>query len=326
MGNSGTDPGRKSDIYLSIIVPLYNEEENVERFYTALSRSLAGLGHSYEVIMVDDGSTDGTFDLLRRICARDPAVRAIRFRRNFGQTAAMVAGIDHSRGSVLITMDGDLQNDPRDIPRLIDKIDEGFDIVSGWRADRKEPFFTRRLPSVVANKLISTVCGCRLHDYGCTLKAYRREIVDKIGLYGELHRFIPAIASGAGASVTEIKVRHHPRTRGKSKYGLSRTLRVLIDLMTVKFFLSFATRPMQIFGLIGLAASFLGVVILARLTYVKFVLDRAIGGRPLLFISMLLIIGGVQFITMGLLGEMLTRTHHEIGGKPIYKIKEIVNQ
>lgn len=316
---------REENIYLSIVVPLYNEGENVVRFYEKLSKALEKLGHSYEVILVDDGSTDDTFSLLREICSKDPRVRAVRFRKNFGQTAAMVAGIDYSRGSVLITMDGDLQNDPRDIPLLIEKVDEGFDIVSGWRADRKEPFLSRRLPSIVANRLISVVCGCKLHDYGCTLKAYRREIVDKLGLYGELHRFIPAIAQGAGASVTEIKVRHHPRTRGKSKYGISRTLRVLLDLMTVKFFLSFATRPMQIFGLIGFASSSLGALILAYLSYVWFFRSTSIAGRPLLLISMLLIIGGVQFITMGLLGEMMTRTHHEVGGKTIYKIREILN-
>ena len=317
--------GENKHVDISIVVPLFNEGSNVVRFYERLTNALQKLGHTYEVVLVDDGSLDNTFELLRDMGENDEKIRVIRFRRNFGQTAAMVAGIDHSRGRVLVTMDGDLQNDPRDIPLLMAKIDEGYDIVSGWRANRKEPFLTRRLPSILANKLISVVCGCKLHDYGCTLKAYRREIVDQIGLYGELHRFIPAIAFGAGASITEVKVRHRMRTRGKSKYGLMRTFRVILDLLTVKFFLSFATRPMQIFGLIGFASTFLGIIFLARLTYVKFILDRAIGGRPLLFVSMLLILGGVQFITMGLLGEMLTRTHHEVGKKPIYKIKEIIN-
>lgn len=312
-------------IYLSVVVPLYNEAENVRRFYERLKPVLEKLGRPYEVILVDDGSTDGTFDLLRGLCGDEGRVRAVQFRRNFGQTAALAAGIDHSRGGVIVTMDGDLQNDPRDIPLLLEKIDEGYDIVSGWRADRKEPFFTRRLPSILANRMISTVCGCRLHDYGCTLKAYRHEVISKIGLYGELHRFIPALATAVGASITEVKVRHFPRTRGISKYGLTRTLRVFLDLFTVKFFLSFATRPMQIFGLLGFASSLAGILILAHLTYVKFVLKKGIGGRPLLVISMILILGGVQFISMGLLGEMLTRTHHEVAKKPIYRVKEVLN-
>jgi glycosyltransferase involved in cell wall biosynthesis len=313
------------DIYLSVVVPLYNEAENVTRFYERLKPCLEKIDRPYEVILVDDGSSDGSFELLRGICEKDQRVRAIRFRRNFGQTAAMAAGIDHARGSAIVTMDADLQNDPRDIPLLLDKLEEGYDIVSGWRADRKEPFFTRRLPSAMANRLISTVCGCRLHDFGCTLKAYRHELISKIGLYGELHRFIPALATGVGASIAEVKVRHYPRTRGVSKYGLTRTLRVILDLFTVKFFLSFATRPMQIFGVFGFASSLVGILILAYLTYVKFALRQGIGGRPLLVVSMLLILGGVQFITMGLLGEMLTRTHHEVARKSVYKVKEIIN-
>ena len=313
------------EIHLSVVVPLYNEGANVMGIYKRLKPVLRGLNCSSEIILVDDGSKDDTFSLLKELCGKDESVRAVKFRRNFGQAAAMAAGIDHSSGGIIVTMDGDLQNDPSDIPLLLNKINEGYDIVSGWRVDRKESFLTRRLPSVIANKLISTVCKCKLHDYGCTLKAYRREIVEKIGLYGELHRFIPALASGVGATITEVKVRHHPRRKGKSKYGLTRTFRVVLDLLTVKFFLSFATRPMQIFGLIGFAITFLGIVLLAYLTYVKFILDRAIGGRPLLFVSMLLILGGVQFITMGLLGEMLTRTHHEVGNKPTYKVKEVIN-
>ncbi len=312
-------------IDISVVVPLYNEGANVERFYERLKPSLQKLGRPYEIILVDDGSTDATFELLKTICRNDRSTRAIQFRRNFGQTAALAAGIDHARGSIIITMDGDLQNDPRDIPMLISKIEEGFDIVSGWRADRKEPFLTRRLPSILANRMISVVSGCRLHDYGCTLKAYRHELISKIGLYGELHRFIPALATGVGASITEVKVRHYPRTRGVSKYGLTRTFRVILDLFTVKFFLSFAMRPMQIFGLIGFASAFLGLVSLGYLTYVKFALKHAIAGRPLLIVSMLLILGGFQFITMGLLGEMLTRTHHELAKKSVYKIKEMLN-
>jgi glycosyltransferase involved in cell wall biosynthesis len=313
---------QQEGVYLSVVVPLYNEGENVVRFYERLKPALEKMGHSCEILMIDDGSKDDTFARIREICDKDPAVRAIRFRRNFGQTAAMAAGIDHSRGYVIVTMDGDLQNDPRDIPLLLEKIDEGYDVVSGWRADRKESFLSRRLPSIVANRLISAVCGCRLHDYGCTLKAYRNELISAIGLYGDSHRFIPALATGVGASVTEVKVRHYPRTRGHSKYGLSRTFRVILDLLTVKFFLSFATRPMRIFGSVGFAAAFTGALLMVHLAYVKFVLRSPIGGRPLLVISMLLVLGGFQFITMGLLGEMLTRTHHEVADKPIYKIKE----
>ncbi|MDD5557808.1 MAG: glycosyltransferase family 2 protein [bacterium] len=310
---------------LSVVVPLYNEEGNVRRVHDRLAPVLDAIGRPCEVIFVDDGSTDGTFELVRDVCREAPRVRAVRFRRNFGQTAALAAGIDHARGEILVTMDGDLQNDPRDIPLLLEMIENGYDIVSGWRADRKEPFFTRRLPSIIANRMISAVCGCRLHDYGCTLKAYRHEVISKIGLYGELHRFIPALAMGMGASIAEVRVRHYPRTRGTSKYGLTRTFRVILDLFTVKFFLNFATRPMQIFGLLGCASSLLGILILAHLTYVKFVLRQGIGGRPLLVISMILILGGIQFLTMGLLGEMLTRTHHEIAKKPIYKVRETLN-
>jgi glycosyltransferase involved in cell wall biosynthesis len=316
---------QQESVYLSVVVPLYDEGENVVRFYERLKPALEKMGRSYEILMIDDGSGDNTFELVKGICGKDPKARAIQFRRNFGQTAAMAAGIDNSRGRVIVTMDGDLQNDPRDIPLLLEKIDEGYDVVSGWRADRKESFFSRRLPSILANRLISAVCGCPLHDYGCTLKAYRHELISAIGLYGDSHRFIPALAMGVGASVAEVKVRHYPRTRGYSKYGLSRTFRVILDLLTVKFFLSFATRPMRIFGSVGFVAVFVGVILFAHLCYVKFVMRHPIGGRPLLVIAMLLVLGGFQFITMGLLGEMLTRTHHETANKTIYKVKERVN-
>ena len=298
---------RQETISLSVVVPLYDEGANVVRFYDRLKPVLDKIGRSHEILMIDDGSKDDTFARLKELCGRDPHLRAIRFRRNFGQTAAMAAGIDHARGDVIVTMDGDLQNDPRDIPMLLEGIDQGYDVVSGWRADRKESFLLRRLPSMVANRLISAVCGCRLHDYGCTLKAYRRELITAIGLYGDSHRFIPALATGMGAAVAEVKVRHYPRTRGQSKYGLNRTFRVILDLLTVKFFLSFATRPMRIFGSLGFLASFVGSVLLLHLSYVKLVLRHGIGGRPLLIVAMLLLLGGLQFITMGLLGEMLTR-------------------
>ena len=316
---------RQETISLSVVVPLYDEGANVVRFYDRLKPVLDKIGRSHEILMIDDGSKDDTFARLKELCGRDPHLRAIRFRRNFGQTAAMAAGIDHARGDVIVTMDGDLQNDPRDIPMLLEGIDQGYDVVSGWRADRKESFLLRRLPSMVANRLISAVCGCRLHDYGCTLKAYRRELITSIGLYGDSHRFIPALATGMGAAVAEVKVRHYPRTRGQSKYGLNRTFRVILDLLTVKFFLSFATRPMRIFGSLGFLASFVGSVLLLHLSYVKLVLRHGIGGRPLLIVAMLLLLGGLQFITMGLLGEMLTRTHHEVANKTIYKVKETLN-
>ncbi|NLW94723.1 MAG: glycosyltransferase family 2 protein [Chlamydiae bacterium] len=316
---------RQETISLSVVVPLYDEGANVVRFYDRLKPVLDKIGRSHEILMIDDGSKDDTFARLKELCGRDPHLRAIRFRRNFGQTAAMAAGIDHARGDVIVTMDGDLQNDPRDIPMLLEGIDQGYDVVSGWRADRKESFLLRRLPSMVANRLISAVCGCRLHDYGCTLKAYRRELITAIGLYGDSHRFIPALATGMGAAVAEVKVRHYPRTRGQSKYGLNRTFRVILDLLTVKFFLSFATRPMRIFGSLGFLASFVGSVLLLHLSYVKLVLRHGIGGRPLLIVAMLLLLGGLQFITMGLLGEMLTRTHHEVANKTIYKVKETLN-
>ena len=316
---------RQETISLSVVVPLYDEGANVVRFYDRLKPVLDKIGRSHEILMIDDGSKDDTFARLKELCGRDPHLRAIRFRRNFGQTAAMAAGIDHARGDVIVTMDGDLQNDPRDIPMLLEGIDQGYDVVSGWRADRKESFLLRRLPSMVANRLISAVCGCRLHDYGCTLKAYRRELITAIGLYGDSHRFIPALATGMGAAVAEVKVRHYPRTRGQSKYGLNRTFRVILDLLTVKFFLSFATRPMRIFGSLGFLASFVGSVLLLHLSYVKLVLRHGIGGRPLLIVAMLLLLGGLQFITMGLLGEMLTWTHHEVANKTIYKVKETLN-
>ena len=316
---------RQETISLSVVVPLYDEGANVVRFYDRLKPVLDKIGRSHEILMIDDGSKDDTFARLKELCGRDPHLRAIRFRRNFGQTAAMAAGIDHARGDVIVTMDGDLQNDPRDIPMLLEGIDQGYDVVSGWRADRKESFLLRRLPSMVANRLISAVCGCRLHDYGCTLKAYRRELITAIGLYGDSHRFTPALATGRGAAVAEVKVRHYPRTRGQSKYGLNRTFRVILDLLTVKFFLSFATRPMRIFGSLGFLASFVGSVLLLHLSYVKLVLRHGIGGRPLLIVAMLLLLGGLQFITMGLLGEMLTRTHHEVANKTIYKVEETLN-
>lgn len=313
------------EIDFSIIVPLYNEEGNVEDLYNLLKPVLDSIGRSCEIIFVDDGSRDRTYDVLRRLHGSDPLCRVIRFRRNFGQTAALAAGFAHARGDIIITLDGDLQNDPRDIPTLLAKMSEGYDVVSGWRVRRKDPFLTRRLPSICANWLISRITGIRLHDYGCTLKAYRREVVQNIGLYGEMHRFIPAMASWMGISVGEVEVNHHPRRRGASKYGLSRTLRVLLDLITVKFLLSYATKPLQIFGTLGFASSFTGFALGAYLSVDKLVLGHRLSDRPLLLLAVLLILLGIQLITMGLLGEMMVRIYHEGQKKPIYVIKEVLD-
>src|SRR3989337_3504872 len=308
---------------VSIIVPVYNEEESVPILYKAIKDVMDDTGLQYEIIFIDDGSADNTFSLLSSIQKIDNNVVVISFRRNFGQTAAMAAGFDYARGEIIVTMDADLQNDPKDIPRLLEKAKD-YDVVSGWRKNRQDPFFSRRLPSMIANWLISKVTGVYLHDYGCTLKAYRKEVVKNIKLYGEMHRFIPAIASWVGASFTEEVVEHHPRRFGKSKYGISRTVRVILDLITVKFLQSFSTRPIHAFGPIGLAMGFLGFLIALYLSYEKIVLGYNIGGRPLLLLGILFMILGVQLVIMGLLGEMLARVYHESQDKPIYNIKKIL--
>ncbi len=309
---------------LSIVIPLYNEKENVEPLYAQLKAALEGAGREYEIIIVDDGSTDRSFDVLKRLHEDDERLKVIRFRRNFGQTAAFAAGFDRSQGEVVITMDADLQNDPADIPLLLAKIEEGYDVVSGWRVHRQDPFLTRRLPSMIANWLISRVTGVQLHDYGCSLKAYRREVVKNVQLYGELHRFIPAIANWMGVSVAEVPVRHHSRRFGKSKYGLSRTARVLLDLLTVRFLLSYSTRPIHIFGGMGLISFVVGIGLGLYLSFVKFALGQDIGDRPLLLLAILLMVMGVQFISMGLLGELVVRTYYETLDKPIYVVREFL--
>ncbi len=311
---------------LSIVIPLYNEEENVEPLYAQLKASLDGAGREYEIIIVDDGSTDGSFEVLKRLHESDERLKAIRFRRNFGQTAAFAAGFDRSQGQVVITMDADLQNDPADIPLLLEKIEEGYDVVSGWRVHRQDPFLTRRVPSIIANWLISQVTGVHLHDYGCSLKAYRREVVKNVQLYGELHRFIPAIANWMGVSVAEVPVRHYARRFGKSKYGLSRTARVLLDLLTVRFLLSYSTRPIHIFGGLGLISFAAGIGLGGYLSYVKFALGQDIGDRPLLLLAILLMVLGVQLISMGLLGELVVRTYYETLDKPIYAVREVLDE
>jgi glycosyltransferase involved in cell wall biosynthesis len=306
------------------VIPVYNEKDNVRLLHEGLSRVMVPLGKDYEVIFVDDGSTDGTVGELESLVKEDGAVRAVLLRRNFGQTAAFAAGFDHASGDVIITMDGDNQNDPDDIPKLLELAKE-HDLVSGWRKKRKDSLFMRKIPSWIANWIISTVTGVRLHDYGCSLKAYRRDVISNLNLYGEMHRFIPAVASWYGISVTETPVRHHPRTRGTSKYGISRTVRVVLDLITVKFLQSFSTKPIQFFGPMGLLSGVAGLLISLYLTFIKFFTGAEIGGRPLLLLGVLLIIVGIQLIGMGLLGEMLVRVYHESQKKPIYFVKKVLD-
>lgn len=311
---------------LSVVIPLFNEERNIEPLYSRLKEALEGFGVDYEIIMVDDGSTDGSFKILKGLQAKDPLLRVVRLRRNFGQTAAFAAGFDYARGEVIVTLDADLQNNPADIPALLAKIEEGYDVVSGWRVERKDPFLSRRLPSIVANFLISQVIGVRLHDYGCSLKAYRREVIENIDLYGELHRFIPALASWMGISLAEVPVSHQERRFGRSKYGFSRTIKVLLDLLTVRFLLSYSTRPIHIFGSLGLLAFLVGILLGGYLTYIKFAYHQDIGGRPLLLLAILLMVVGIQTVTMGLLGELIVRTYHEAQDKPIYAVREVLGE
>ncbi len=308
---------------VSIVIPLYNEEENVEILHERLKEILDRLGLEYEILYVDDGSTDATLSILEGIQANESKVVVLSLRRNFGQTAAFASGFDFARGDIIVTMDGDLQNDPRDIPKLLELIKD-HDLVSGWRKKRRDPFFSRRLPSMAANWLISKVTGVKLHDYGCSLKAYRRDVIKNLKLYGEMHRFIPAVASWYGVRVAEVETTHHPRLKGKSKYGLSRTIKVLLDLITVKFLQSFSTKPLQFFGPMGLLSGMLGFLISFYLSIEKIFFGNPIGGRPLLLLGALLIIVGIQFIGMGLLGEMLVRVYHESQRKPIYVIKKVL--
>lgn len=308
---------------LSVVIPIRNESANIEALYVEITEALERWGRSYEVIAVDDGSTDDSFDRLVRCHERDPRWRIIRFRRNFGQTAAFSAGFRHARGGIIATSDGDLQNDPRDLPDMIRRIEDGADIVCGWRRERKDAWLTRRLPSEIANKLISWSTGVKLHDYGCSLKVFRSEVVKPIKLYGEMHRFLPAIASEMGVSIAEVPVNHRARTHGVSKYGLSRTFRVILDLLTVKFLLSYSTRPLQMFGLIGVPMGFLGFAIAAYLSYERLFGHESIANRPLLLLAVLLIFTGIQLVTMGLLAEIMARTYHESQDKPIYVIREV---
>jgi glycosyltransferase involved in cell wall biosynthesis len=305
---------------VSVVVPLHNEEENIAELYNALKSVMDADGKDYELLFIDDGSTDRTLELLEPFEQKDPKVRLLRFRRNFGKAAAWAAGFDHAKGDVIVTIDGDLQNDPKDIPKLVALIGE-YDVVNGWRKKRKDPFIIRRFPSIVANRLISRVTGVRLRDYGSGLKAYKAEVVKNMNMYGELHRFIPAVASWYGVKIKEVETTHHPRRHGKSKYGISRTFMVVLDLITVTFLQNFSTKPMQAFGPFGLACGLTGFMINLYLVLLWFS-GQHIGQRPLLMLGVLLVIVGMQLIGMGLLGEMLVSSYHESGKKPLYVLKK----
>ena len=283
---------------------------------------LGNMKMDYEIIYIDDGSTDRSFEILSSLREQDERIKIIQFRRNFGQTAGLAAGFDHASGDVIVTMDSDRQNDPNDIPMMLDKINEGYDLVSGWRFDRQDAWLSRKLPSKLANGLISKITGVKLHDYGCSLKAFRKDVVENIRLYGEMHRFIPATASWMGVRIAEVKVNHRARVAGTSKYGISRTFRVILDLITVKFLLQYSARPIHFFGGIGLASGVLGFLIAFVMLIQKFIFDVPMGDRPLLLLSVLLMFIGLQFITFGLLGELMTRTYHEAQNKPVYVIRQ----
>lgn len=319
-----TSPRSRSP-QLSVVVPLFNEEDTIPFLHEELVRALEATGRSFEIIVVDDGSTDRSFALARELHERDPRVRVIRLRRNFGQTPAMSAGFDAARGEWIITIDADLQNDPADITRLIAKAEEGYDVVSGWRKDRQDALMSRKIPSRLANRLIGIVTGVRLHDYGCSLKAYRAEIVRGTRLYGEMHRFIPALANLMGARICEVPLRHHPRRFGKSKYGIKRTLKVVLDLLTVKFLSDYSTKPIYLFGGIGFTLCTLGVLAAAETIWEKVALGTYVHNNPFILIATFLFALGVAFVFMGLLAEIIIRTYHESQSKPIYWIGETCN-
>ena len=310
---------------LSVVIPVYNEEENIPKLYEELKEVLEKLPYEYEIIFVDDGSTDRTPQILEELAKKDPHVKVVRFRRNYGQTAAMYAGFQYASGDVVITMDGDLQNDPRDIPKLLEKINEGYDIVSGWRKDRKDPFLSRILPSKIANWIISKVTGVHLHDYGCTLKAYRKEVAKNFRLYGDMHRFLPAVAKSFGAKITEVVVNHRPRLYGKSKYGIGRTIRVILDIFLVKFLNDYLNKPLYVFGPIGLLLMGLGFLIMLYLSVEKLFFGASIGGRPLLILGVLLFLSGLQLVSTGIIAEIIVRTYYESKQDVPYRVEKVLN-
>ncbi len=318
------------EIYLSVIVPIYNEEENLPILYERIKEVLERIknkwnGKEYEIIFINDGSTDKSWEIIKDIANKDHHVVGINFRRNFGQTAAMAAGFDKARGEIIITMDGDLQNDPEDIPLLLEKVNEGYDVVSGWRKDRKDAFLSRTLPSKIANWLISKVTKVHIHDYGCSLKAYKREVAKSLDSYGEMHRFLPALARVVGAKITELPVKHHPRIYGKSKYGISRTFKVILDLIWVKFYLDYRNKPLRVFGGFGMLFLIIGMFILLYLSCLKICFGLSIGNRPLLTLGVLLFLSGIQLISTGLIAELIVRTYYESQNKKPYVIKEMIS-
>ncbi|MGB5308287.1 MAG: glycosyltransferase family 2 protein [Arenicellales bacterium] len=307
---------------ISIVLPVFNEEENLHDMNTEIVGVVENMDMDYEIIYIDDGSSDRSFEILSDLRQQNSNIKIIQFRRNFGQTAGLAAGFDHAAGDVIITMDSDRQNDPNDIPMMLDKINEGYDLVSGWRFDRQDAWLSRKLPSKLANGLISTITGVKLHDYGCSLKAFRKDVIENIRLYGEMHRFIPAIASWMGVRIAEVKVNHRARVAGTSKYGISRTFRVILDLITVKFLLHYSARPIHFFGGIGMVSGVVGFLIAFVMLIQKFFFDVPMGDRPLLLLAVLLMFIGLQFITFGLLGELMTRTYHEAQNKPVYVVRQ----
>ncbi|MEY3870869.1 MAG: hypothetical protein RLZZ338_4763 [Cyanobacteriota bacterium] len=308
---------------ISLVIPIYNEVESLPHLIESISSAFTDSKLTYEIVCVDDGSKDGSANWLKENAEKRQDLKAVIFRKNYGQSAAMSAGFDYAKGKVIITMDGDLQNDPADIPVLLAKLEEGYDLVSGWRKNRQDNTVSRLIPSKIANWLIAKVTGVKLHDYGCSLKAYRAELAADLNLYGELHRFLPALAFIEGARITEIPVRHHARKYGKSKYGIWRTFRVLMDLLTIYFMKKFLTRPMHVFGFMGMASLFLGVIISTYLTFIKLGLGQEIGNRPLLTLAVVLLLTGVQLFCFGLLAELLMRTYHESQGRPIYRVRDV---
>lgn len=309
---------------VSVVIPIFNEEENITPLYQELKTVMEGMKKEYEVIFIDDGSDDGSGEVLEQLAQQDNVIKVIRFRKNFGQTAAIAAGVEHAQGEIIVTMDGDGQNNPRDIPRLLERLEQGYDVVSGWRKNRKESLLKRRLPSALANKLISLLTRVKLHDYGCTLKAYRRDILKDVRLYGEMHRFIPAYASWVGAKITEMEVIDHPRKYGRSKYGLSRTISVILDLITILFLQRYSTKPIRLFGGAGFVLLSLGAMAGLFVLYRRLVLG-GVWISPMILISFLFVTMGVMFILLGLIAEIIIRTYHESQGKPVYVVKSMKN-